>query len=308
VPTEYLAPHEPWDSALSLAKEAVETHDIATARVHYEVSGRTWDLWCRPPHGRSAVLVVARDVTAVVELQESLRQKETMAALGSVVVGVAHEVRNPLFTISSLVDAWSIQKQLRDPQPLMDALRREVVRVNSLMTELLEYGRPAPVVLEPCKLSAILNEAILACRAQAEARSVRVVLNGAGDAEVWSDPRRLPRVFINLITNAIQHSPTESEVIVSATAPSSSRSATVTVRDQGAGFSEGDLPRLFTPFFSRRAGGFGLGLAISARIISEHRGKVTAANHPDGGAVVTVSLPLTPPDRQIRVTEGARPC
>lgn len=306
VPTEYLAPHEPWDSALSLAKEAVETQKVATARVHYEVSGRTWDLWCRAPHGRSAVLVVARDVTSVVELQESLRHSETMAALGSVVVGVAHEVRNPLFTISSLVDAWSIQKQLRDPQPLMDALRREVGRVNSLMTELLEYGRPVPLALEPCKLSTILNEAILACRAQAEAREVRVVLDGAGDPEVWSDPRRLPRVFINLITNAIQHSPTESDVIVSTSTPA--RSAIVTVRDHGSGFSEADLPRLFTPFFSRRPGGFGLGLAISARIVSEHRGKVTAANHPEGGAVMTVSLPLTPPDRHIRVSEGARPC
>ncbi len=308
VPTEYLAPHEPWDSALSLAKEAVETQQIATTRVHYDPSGRTWDLWCRPPHGRSAVLVVARDVTSVVELQASLRHSETMAALGSVVVGVAHEVRNPLFTISSLVDAWSIQKQLRDPQPVMDALRREVGRVNSLMTELLEYGRPAPVVLEPCKLATILNEAILACRAQAEARQVRVVLDKPVDVEVWSDPRRLPRVFINLITNAIQHSPTESEVNVSACTPSHSRSAVVTVRDHGSGFSEADLPRLFTPFFSRRVGGFGLGLAISARIVSEHHGKITAATHPAGGAVMTVSLPLTPPDRQIRVAEGARPC
>lgn len=306
VPTEYLTPHEPWDSALSLAKEAVESKNPTTARIHYATSGRTWDLWCRPPHGRSAVLVVARDVTSVVELQESLRHSETMAALGSVVVGVAHEVRNPLFTISSLVDAWSIQKQLRDPQPLLDALRREVGRVNSLMTELLEYGRPAPVVLEPCRLSAILNEAILACRAQAEARSVRVVLDSASDAEVWSDARRLPRVFINLITNAIQHSPTDSDVVVSASMPA--RSAIVTVRDHGSGFSEPDLPRLFTPFFCRRPGGFGLGLAISARIVAEHRGKVSAANHPDGGAILTVSLPLTPPDRQVRVCEGAPPC
>ncbi len=308
VPTEYLAPHEPWSSALSLAKEAVETQQIATARVRCAATGRTWDLWCRPPHGRSAVLVVARDVTAVVELQESVRHSETMAALGSVVVGVAHEVRNPLFTISSLVDAWSIQKHPRDPQPLMDALRREVGRVNALMTELLEYGRPATVRLEPCPLSAVLNEAILACRAQAEARSVRVLFDNVPDVEVWSDARRLPRVFINLITNAIQHSPREAEVIVSAVTPAPARTVAVSVRDSGNGFSEADLPRLFTPFFSRRAGGFGLGLAISARIVSEHRGKVSAANHPDGGAVVTVSLPLTPPDRQIRVSEGTRPC
>jgi signal transduction histidine kinase len=305
VPSEQLAFYPPWDSALALAREAVETQAASAARVHHAATGRTWDLWCRAPRGRGSVVAVARDTTSLVELQQSLRRSETMAALGSVVVGVAHEVRNPLFAMSSLVDAWSVQTH-RDPSPFLDALRHEVGRVNTLMTELLEYGRPTKVVLQPSALAKVIEEAVHACAPEAEQRGVRVVAEALPDVELWMDARRLVRVFINLIQNAIQHSPAETSVSVGVGLRPAShpRLADITVRDRGRGFSAEDLPRLFTPFFSRRPGGFGLGLAISERIVAEHRGRATAANHPEGGAIVTVTLPLTPPERPTRVGQG----
>ncbi|HSL21006.1 MAG TPA: ATP-binding protein [Vicinamibacterales bacterium] len=306
---EELKAHPPWDSALALAREARESQTASSARVHYTAAGKTWDLWCRTSRDRSSVVVVARDATALVELQQSLRHSETMAALGSVVVGVAHEVRNPLFAISSLVDAWSVQRR-RDPSPFIDALRREVGRVNTLMTELLEYGRPTQVVLQPAPLEKVIDDALRACAPEAQHRGVRIVATPMPDVEVWMDERRLSRVFINLIQNAVQHAPAESLVTVAgATHPTARpRFVLVSVRDRGCGFAEADLPQVFTPFFSRRVGGFGLGLAMSQRIAAEHRGTITAANHPEGGAVVTVTLPLSPPERPIRVCEGAESC
>jgi signal transduction histidine kinase len=102
-------------------------------------------------------------------------------------------------------------------------------------------------------------------------------------------------VFVNLIQNAIQHSPANGEVTIEISPSPETRSPAlqVVVRDQGPGIAAADLPRLFTPFFSRRGGGFGLGLAISRRIIDEHRWRVTASNGPSGGAVMTVVVPLT---------------
>ncbi len=312
LPSDRLAAHPPWDSALALARDAIEHDTILTSRVHRESTGRTWDLWCRTSQRlgrRDAVVIVARDVTAVVELQESLRRSETMAALGSLVAGVAHEVRNPLFAISSLVDAWSVQ-QNADGRKFHKALRGEVTRLKSLMNDLLEYGTPSKSRPRAHPLSSIIHEAVRSCAPEAEARRVRIVTRPrAIEADAWVDPQRFVRVLINLIQNAIQHAPPESDVTVAvSTASRDSLSRLhITVRDRGPGFREGDLPRVFTPFFSRRSGGFGLGLAICERIVVEHRGTITAANHRDGGGLVTVSLPLLLPS-PADFREGAQTC
>ena len=295
-PSEDLRTYPPWDAALALARDAVETEAGSSRREHHTAAGRTWDLWCRTAVDGS-VVIVARDATALVELQRSLRHSETMAALGSVVVGVAHEVRNPLFGMSSLIDAWSVQPA-RDPSPFIDGLRRAVDRVNALMRELLEYGRPIAVVLEPAPLSTALDEALHGCAPIAAQRRVSISAEGDVDSLVRIDAHRLSRVFINVMTNAVQHTPTGSSIDVRVTTypAGDPRYVTVAVRDRGAGFADDDLTRVFTPFFSRRAGGFGLGLALSQRIVAEHRGTIAASNHPEGGGLVTVTLPLVAAD------------
>ncbi len=305
---ERLKEHPPWDSALKLAREAIDKDVTSTARVHYASSGKTWDVWCRTPkwsNKRHSAVVVARDVTSVVELHESVRRSETMAALGLVVVGVAHEVRNPLFTISSLVDAWSVQTE-RDPGPLISALRREVFRLKTLMTELLEYGKATTTVLQPHTLGPVIADAISACAPEAATRQVSIGAPSSVDLDVWMDPKRLVRVFINVIQNAIQHAPEGSQIDVGVKvyAERPPQRVVITVRDHGPGFSPEDLPRVFTPFFTRRAGGFGLGLAITERIVGEHRGKIIAENHPEGGALVSISLPLSAPERPTRILAG----
>jgi signal transduction histidine kinase len=307
-PSERLAAHPPWDCALEMARDASAHDTVLTSRVHREATGRTWDLWCRASRraGRDVVVVVARDVTALVDLQESLRRSETMAALGSIIAGVAHEVRNPLFAISSLVDAWSVQKDA-DGRRFHQALRNEVGRLKSLMNDLLEYGTPSKSTPHPLGLSSVVHEAVRSCTPEAEARQVRLEFEApAAEPLAWVDPQRFVRVLINLVQNAVQYSPAESTVTVSVSAEGHDGASRllIAVRDRGPGFRDDDVPHVFTPFFSRRPGGFGLGLAISERIVSEHRGTLTAANHPDGGGLVTISLPASPsvPDR---ASEGA---
>ena len=308
-PSSRLAEYQPWSAAFALIGEAVTHQGVATDRVR-DPNNRTWDLWCRavPDHPRNAVLVLARDVTDVVELQESVRRSETMAQLGSIVSGVAHEVRNPLFAISALVDAWSVQPH-RDPTPFVDALRSEVGRLRTLMVDLLEYGRPAKSTRQVQGLRALLDSAVGACRHDAEARGVRVVTAAFEDVGVMTATRRLERVFINLIQNAIQHAPRGSVVHVEVAEPATgSPQVAIMIRDSGPGIAHEDLPRIFTPFFSRRAGGFGLGLAIAERIVTEHQGGVTAANDPAGGAVMTVWLPAVPSPTAPSGREVAAPC
>lgn len=292
-PAVRLAKYPPWDNALELGHTCLARKKVMTGRAHNTESGRTWQLWARPlpDPEQTAVLLIARDVTAFLELQDSVRRAETMAALGELTAGVAHEVRNPLFAVSSLVEAWA-QQPSRDPTPFVDALRREVTRLQTLMIELLEFGKPSSEASQPGQLSAAVHGAVRACEPEAKARNVRLVTDIVADAEVSMFPRRLERVFVNLIQNAIQHSPAGGEVTIEISASPDEQALHVSVRDQGPGIAPADLPRLFTPFFSRRGGGFGLGLAISRRIIDEHRWRVVAANGPSSGAVMTVIVPM----------------
>ncbi len=292
-PAARLAKYPPWDHALDLGRDCLARKKVMTGRAHNSESGRTWQLWARPlpDPEHTAVLLIARDVTAFLELQDSVRRAETMAALGELTAGVAHEVRNPLFAVSSLVEAWA-QQPSRDPTPFVDALRREVTRLQTLMIELLEFGKPSSEASQPGRLSATVNGAVRACEPEAKARHVRLLTQVVADAEVAMFPRRLERVFVNLIQNAIQHSPAGGAVTIEISPSAEACQALdVVVRDEGPGIAPADLPRLFTPFFSRRSGGFGLGLAISRRIIDEHRWRVVAANGPEGGAVMTVVVP-----------------
>jgi signal transduction histidine kinase len=308
-PSERLVEFQPWSAALARIPEALRSqHGLSTDRVR-DLSGRTWDLSIRPVKDdpNMAVLILARDVTDVIELRESMRRSETMAQLGAIVSGVAHEVRNPLFAISSLVDAWAVQAH-RDPTPFVDALRTEVGRLRTLMTDLLEYGRPAKSSQRRQTIGAVLDAAVRSCTPEADTRGIRVVRDGPADISVLMDPRRLERVFINLIQNAVQHAPLHSKVRVEVTTSASTPDqVAISVRDSGAGFAPDDLPKIFTPFFSRRVGGFGLGLAITERIVTEHQGKIAAANDPAGGAVMTVWLPVyhSRPDRDDRGMEIA---
>jgi signal transduction histidine kinase len=295
-PSARLAKYPPWNDALNLGRQALQRNTIVTGRAHNAASGRTWELWARPLPDPvdSAVLLIARDVTAFLALQDSVLRAETMAALGALTAGFAHEVRNPLFAISSLVEAWA-QQPRRDPAPFAEALHREVTRLQTLMVDLLEFGKPSTDVFEPRQLSTTVHGAVRACQPEATARAVHLVTSVIADADVAMIPPRLERVFVNLIQNAIQHSPAGTKVAIDVDAApgSNNRSLQIVVRDQGPGISPDDLPKLFTPFFSRRAGGFGLGLAMSQRIVDEHRGRVTAANGPAGGAVMTVVVPVS---------------
>src|SRR5215831_7629162 len=203
-----IAKYPPWNDALKLGQTALLRNTVVTSRAYNVESGRTWQLWARPlpDPAHAAVLLIARDVTKFLELQDSVRRAETMAALGELTAGVAHEVRNPLFAVSSLVEAWAQQPQ-RDPTPFVDALRREVMRVQALMVELLEFGKPSNETSQPGRLGDAVRNAVRACEREAALRNVRLTTNVTADVEVSMFPHRLERVFVNLILNAIQHSP-----------------------------------------------------------------------------------------------------
>ncbi len=236
-------------------------------------------------------------------LQEEQRYAEVMAALGSLVAGMAHEVRNPLFGMTATIDALDARLGPDSPwASYLKVLRAEASRLAELVRDLIEYGRPGQPDVVPCSIQSVVAAAAQGCVALAEQSGVEIATcashERAGAAErpvplVEADPPRLRLALQNLLANAIQHSPAGERVTVTVqpARPGDSSWVECRVEDRGPGFAAEDLPRIFDPFFSRRRGGTGLGLAIVRRIVEEQGGVVLAANRPQGGAVVTVRLP-----------------
>jgi signal transduction histidine kinase len=236
---------------------------------------------------------------SAVRLQEALQRREALSAMGTLVGGVAHEVRNPLFGISAILDALGARLAGDSAvAPLLATMREQVQRLSRLMTELLEFGRPIASELTRQSLSAAVARSIASCAALSEQAGVRLELGGEASRDVvLMDESRLQQVFQNLVQNAVEHTPREGRVRLEVRPERRRGRAGVlcAVHDSGPGFDPAHLPRVFEPFSSRRRGGTGLGLSIVQRIVEQHAGHVEAANHSQGGAVVTVWLPAEPP-------------
>jgi PAS domain S-box-containing protein len=241
------------------------------------------------------IVAIARDLTSRIRMEEELRRSQTLSVMGALVGGVAHEVRNPLFGISATLDALEAHveagQDLDELPQFLQVLRGQLGRLTGLMQDLLDYGRPAAIEPHLQPLGPVVARAASACDPLARRCGVeiRAVLPG-GLPRFRLDRDRLSQALINLIENAVQHSAEGGAVVVEASRLPDQ--VEIAVRDSGPGVAPEDLPHLFEPFFSRRAGGTGLGLSIVQRIVEEHGGSVSAANRPEGGACLSVRLPL----------------
>lgn len=295
-----LGDQQPWKKAAELI-EIVGSNNLPLAEeVRDTTTGKTWaiTLYHVNEFGSAddRVILIAQDITTRTQLEASLRQSEMMSMLGSLVAGVAHEVRNPLFGISSIVDAF--ETRFRDRTEYLrytKVLRDEIGRLTLLMEELLEYGKPLGGDLYLVSAEEMVARSVRACLPAAEVAQVTLNSQVADSLpKIKIDRRRLSKVLVNLIENAIQHSPPGGVVTIEARRLADGKDEWIqcAIKDSGRGILEDDLPRIFEPFFSKRRGGTGLGLAIAHRIMQEHGGQLIAGNNPEGGACMIARFPI----------------
>ena len=293
------ANRQPWKKAAELIKQLGDHDGQTSSEVIDEFTNKTWIITLFLIHEFGSVgqrvIFIAQDITKRTQLEASLRQSEMMSLLGSLVAGVAHEVRNPLFGISSILDAFETRFNDRTEYlRYTNVLRDEVGRLTNLMEELLEYGKPFRGDLYLAPIDEVIAKSLRSCTPSAEVAKVNLVNDVSQPLpKVMIDRRRLSKVFVNLIENAIQHSPSGSTVSFDARIVSEGGKSWIdcSVRDNGPGINDEDRVQIFEPFFSKRRGGTGLGLAIAKRIMDEHGGKLIAGNNQRGGACMTARFP-----------------
>jgi signal transduction histidine kinase len=234
------------------------------------------------------------DLTAVQQLEEQLRLKQSLATVGELTAGIAHEFRNGLATIhgySKLIDPDVLPANVR---PCVEGIRAEAISLGEIVTNFLNFAKPAQLALSDINLRTLCDRVADEARADIKALGGEVTVSGEF-GEIQGDEVLLRQAFDNLIRNAIEAC-SGASVVPSVTVESSvdrkKGTCTVIVDDNGPGVPANARERIFQPFFTSKKHGTGLGLALVQKIVVSHNGRVSVGTSPAGGARLQVVLPI----------------
>lgn len=246
-----------------------------------------------------------QDLTEIQRMEVQVRRADRLAAVGSLAAGLAHEIRNPLLSISGSIEELrgSLNPQGADRE-LMEIVLRESDRLNGIITEFLEFSRSKPIRREVCDLGEILEEqARLLKHHKRMAPGTRIVMDyERGALKVPLDPTQIRQTLWNLCLNALEAMPSGGELSISSTIHSWANSGEgrpfdstleIIFADTGVGIPPETLPHIFEPFYSTKDQGIGLGLSIVHRIIQEHGGKIEVESRVGRGTTFSITIPVS---------------
>lgn len=253
---------------------------------------------------QDGAVIIIRDLSQIKELEGTLRRADRLSILGTLAAGLAHEVKNPLGGIKGAAQLLSME--LGEESALQDYTQimvKEVERINFIIEELMDLGNPRPPELGDVDLSQLLGDIILLQREAVRNQDIKFILKlDPSIPPIQGDEDLLTRLFLNLIKNAGEAISHTGEVLVESriatnyhiTSPGGRPSPMVdiTVSDTGCGIAQDEMDRIFTPYFTTKSKGSGLGLPISQKIVEDHNGLLKIESSPEKGTSIIVSLPL----------------
>lgn len=252
----------------------------------------------RDAEGRtSGVICLFTDLSAVVDLEEQLRLKDSLARLGELTAGIAHEFRNGLATIHGYSRLLDLERLPPDFRPYVEGIRGETDALRQVVTNFLNFAKPAELVLSPVALRGLADRAAEEIGGEARSRGGSVTVAGEFGT-VMGDEVLLRQALSNLCRNALEASLESNRpptIRIDGTIDAGQRVQQITITDSGPGVDASVTARMFRPFFTTKKTGIGLGLALVQKIIVTHNGRVAVSNASQGGARIAVSLPI-PPD------------
>ncbi|HEY8370505.1 MAG TPA: ATP-binding protein, partial [Thermodesulfobacteriota bacterium] len=316
IPPERVADRPPLESIIPagaplerLIRRGLEGDEVVGhAEVEYQGPGGTLPLGVstsplRDPQGaRLGLLVLFRDLTEIKELEARMRRADRLAALGTMSAGLAHEIKNPLAAIKTFVqliprkfDNVAFRDKFNVTVP------RELDRVNGIVENLLELARAPRMTFADTDVNGLIRRVLDLYSRQMEERGIEweARLDPSLPA-ARADAEHLIRAFSNLVVNAIEAMPSGGRVVITTgpaatRLPSGARAIEVRVADTGAGMDAQTVSQLFNPFFTTKAKGTGLGLALTHKIVEEHGGLITVQSAVGAGTLFVVTLPVAAP-------------
>lgn len=246
---------------------------------------------------RRGIIAVFQDLTEVHEMRERVRKADRLAAIGELSAGIAHELRNPLASISGSIEMLYQELELDgENRRLMELIMRESDRLDRIISDFLEFARLRTPRRFPSRVEKSLSETLVLLKKNADkSTGIAVRLECAENLPtVFMDDEQMRQVFMNLAVNACEAMAGDGALEVAAE-PEGASAVRVEFRDTGRGIDPESVGRFFEPFFTTKEGGTGLGLAIANKIVAAHGGSIRFSNRPGGGAVFTITVPLGRP-------------
>lgn len=279
-------PQLPWDSCCADRGRHYEgdIHDDDTFVFHYYMA---------PFHNAMAEhvgwIVTVQDRTEQKRMQTRLISQEKMRALGQLVAGIAHELRNPLTAVKTFIEL--LPKKVDDPRFRSELLRyvpEELERMNRIVEELLDYSRSKPLLLQNTNVAKLVHSVVGLLARRFESEQVNVVVDIAEKLEIQVDRGRIKQVLLNLVLNALEAMASRPVKQLRIKAGAKKDGLWISISDTGEGMQKEQQVRLFEPFYTTKAQGIGLGLYVSQKIMREHHGLLEVSSVTQVGTTFTL--------------------
>ena len=255
-----------------------------------------------PSRSRGSIIIF-QDLTRLKQVEARLKRQDRLAAVGELAASIAHEIRNPLASISGSVQMLETSADVNpEDARLMAVVQREINRLDTLIGNFLQYSRPMELSIAQADLAALVKDVLETFQRLRDQPSEVNLLLGEGDLHARVDADQIKQVLWNLLINARNAmEPEGGKITVEVFREGEGGGATCGIRvsDSGPGVPAEDRERIFTPFHTTRVDGSGLGLALVDRIVGLHGGEVEVGDSAGGGASFTVRLPVEPPPERV---------
>lgn len=295
-------------------REEIET--VSSENLPRRIGATVAPIDLAPGDGERGALCLLTDITEVTELREQVALKKNLESLGEMSAGLAHEFKNAIATLHGYAQLLQSSDLDLKASGAADSLLNEVRNLSDMVTSFLNFARPQPLQLNEVSVSELVNDCADELRPLFAERRVKLVLNrevenlskvknskaGSQDRDsviIHADERMLRQALMNIMRNAAEAIPGDKrerqvEVILAGEHDENESDwAVVEIKDSGEGIPAADLQRIFIPFFTTKATGHGVGLALAHRVITQHGGSLSAANAKGRGAVFTIRLPAS---------------
>ena len=240
-------------------------------------------------------IIIFQDLTHIKEMEETMRRSEKLATIGQLAAGIAHEIRNPLASISGSIQLLKEEKgEGKNTQRLMEIILAESSRLNRLITDFLLYAQPPKLNKQKVVVGALVDNTLeVFSRSPQWTKNIKLSKSIEPNTAIAGDPQQLEQVLWNLFINAVDAMEGKGMLEVKVNKNGRGDKVTLLVSDTGKGIAPKDINKIFDPFFTTKEGGSGLGLSIVHKIVEIHGGDISVENQPERGATFSLTFPAS---------------